>query len=203
MYQKMGFCHESAKNYEEAIRNYEKVDLLKSDDAWTLKHLAGCHRSAGNSEKALEYFKRVETLQPDNTAVANSIANCLLALGRTDEALKYFFKVDYMANKGARTMRPIAWCSFLTGNYEQSISYYDRIIALDASADDLINRSHALLCAGRTKEATEGYVNAMKAREGSLGKVIDTLHNDRQQLLDAGIDGMMLALIEDKLRYSA
>lgn len=203
MYQKMGFCHESAKNYEEAIRNYEKVDLLKSDDAWTLKHLAGCHRSAGNSEKALEYFKRVETLQPDNTAVANSIANCLLALGRTDEALKYFFKVDYMANKGARTMRPIAWCSFLTGNYEQSISYYDRIIALDASADDLINRSHALLCAGRTKEATVGYVNAMKAREGSLGKVIDTLHNDRQLLLDAGIDGMMLALIEDKLRYSA
>ena len=112
-YQKTGYCHEQLKQYVLATADYEKVELLKPNDVWTLKHLALCYRAVNDTEKAIANYKRAEALQPDNVALANNIANCLLEGGRIEEALKYSFKVDYLASKGERTMRPIAWCSFL------------------------------------------------------------------------------------------
>lgn len=198
-YQKTGYCHEQLKQYVLATADYEKVELLKPNDVWTLKHLALCYRAVNDTEKAIANYKRAETLQPDNVALANNIANCLLEGGRIEEALKYFFKVDYLASKGERTMRPIAWCSFLIGNYSQSVDYYNRIIAKQPGANDYINRGHALLCSGQVKNAVASYMDAVDKSGGS--EVLKTLDDDRHYLLDAGVDKLTIALIFDKIRY--
>lgn len=203
LYQKTGFCLEALKRFPEAVENYERVDLMKPDDPWTLKHLAACHRATGNTKQAIASYKRAEVLQPDNIAVANSIANCLLEEGRPEEALKYFFKVDYMANQGARTLRPIAWCSFLTADFAQSVDYYDRIIADAPTADDYINRGHALLCRGQVKEAVESYLDAVRTKDGCQpGTLIRTIGDDRPYLDKAGVDPTLTAIILDHIRYS-
>lgn len=198
-YQKTGYCHEQLKQHVLATADYEKVELLKPNDVWTLKHLALCYRAVNDTEKAIANYKRAETLQPDNVALANNIANCLLEGGRIEEALKYFFKVDYLASKGERTMRPIAWCSFLIGNYSQSVDYYNRIIAKQPGANDYINRGHALLCSGQVKDAVASYMDAVDKSGGS--EVLKTLDDDRHYLLDAGVDKLTIALIFDKIRY--
>lgn len=198
-YQKTGYCHEQLKQYVLATADYEKVELLKPNDVWTLKHLALCYRAINDTEKAIANYKRAETLQPDNVALANNIANCLLEGGRIEEALKYFFKVDYLASKGERTMRPIAWCSFLIGNYSQSVDYYNRIIAKQPGTNDYINRGHALLCSGQVKDAVESYMDAVDKSGGS--EVLKTLDDDRHYLLDAGVDKLTITLIFDKIRY--
>lgn len=198
-YQKTGYCHEQLKQYVLATADYEKVELLKPNDVWTLKHLALCYRAVNDTEKAIANYKRAEALQPDNVALANNIANCLLEGGRIEEALKYFFKVDYLASKGERTMRPIAWCSFLIGNYSQSVDYYNRIIAKQPGANDYINRGHALLCSGQVKDAVTSYMDAVDKSGGS--EVLKTLDDDRHYLLDAGVDKLTIALIFDKIRY--
>lgn len=198
-YQKTGYCHEQLKQYVLATADYEKVELLKSNDVWTLKHLALCYRAVNDTEKAIANYKRAETLQPDNVALANNIANCLLEGGRIEEALKYFFKVDYLASKGERTMRPIAWCSFLIGNYSQSVDYYNRIIAKQPGANDYINRGHALLCSGQVKDAVASYMDAVD--KSGCSEVLKTLDDDRHYLLDAGVDKLTIALIFDKIRY--
>ena len=198
-YQKTGYCHEQLKQYVLATADYEKVELLKPNDVWTLKHLALCYRAVNDTEKAIANYKRAETLQPDNVALANNIANCLLEGGRIEEALKYFFKVDYLASKGERTMRPIAWCSFLIGNYSQSVDYYNRIIAKQPGANDYINRGHALLCSRQVKDAVASYMDAVDKSGGS--EVLKTLDDDRHYLLDAGVDKLTIALIFDKIRY--
>jgi len=198
-YQKTGYCHEQLKQYVLATADYEKVELLKPNDVWTLKHLALCYRAVNDTKKAIANYKRAEALQPDNVALANNIANCLLEGGRIEEALKYFFKVDYLASKGERTMRPIAWCSFLIGNYSQSVDYYNRIIAKQPGANDYINRGHALLCSGQVKDAVASYMDAVDKSGGS--EVLKTLDDDRHYLLDAGVDKLTIALIFDKIRY--
>ncbi|UKI24366.1 MAG: tetratricopeptide repeat protein [Bacteroidales bacterium] len=198
-YQKTGYCHEQLKQYVLATADYEKVELLKPNDVWTLKHLALCYRAVNDTEKAIANYKRAEALQPDNVALANNIANCLLEGGRIEEALKYFFKVDYLASKGERTMRPIAWCSFLIGNYSQSVDYYNRIIAKQPGANDYINRGHALLCSGQVKDAVASYMDAVDKSGGS--EVLKTLDDDLHYLLDAGVDKLTIALIFDKIRY--
>lgn len=88
-YQKTGYCHEQLKQYVLATADYEKVELLKPNDVWTLKHLALCYRAVNDTEKAIANYKRAEALQPDNVALANNIANCLHEGGRIEEALKY------------------------------------------------------------------------------------------------------------------
>ena len=187
------------KDYRKAVENYEKVDLIKPDDVWTLKRMASCRRATGDVEGALDCYKRLEVLQPDNISVANSIGNCHLELGDVKEALKYYFKVDYLSGNSVKTMRPIAWCSFLDGNYSQSIEYYDKILALKPSASDYINRAHVLLSSGRVKEAVEGYGRA--ASMSGVGKVSETMEADMEYLLAAGVDRMLICLILDKLRY--
>ena len=64
-YQKTGYCHEQLKQYVLATADYEKVELLKPNDVWTLKHLALCYRAVNDTEKAIANYKRAETLQPD------------------------------------------------------------------------------------------------------------------------------------------
>ncbi len=200
-YQKTGFCHEQLKHYAEAVDFYEKVDLMKPDDLWTLKHLAICLRSGEKTEEAVGYYQRIAALQPDDVAVANTLANCLLEANHIEEALKCFFKVDYLAPKGERTLRPIAWCSFLIGNYTQSIDYYTRIIALHPDANDYINRGHALLCSGDIKGSIGNYTKAVSV--SSPQSVIDTITADSHYLYEAGIDSTTVALILDKIRYDS
>lgn len=198
-YQKTGYCHEQLKQYKLAAADYEKVGLITPDDVWTLKHLALCHRNIGDTAKAIECYKRAEAMQPDNVALANNIANCLLEGGRIEEALKYFFKVDYLSPKGERTMRPIAWCSFLTGNYQQSVDYYTRIISLSPTANDYINRGHALLCSGNVKDAVGSYLDSLK--KSTADEVLKTLDADRHYVAEAGADTLAYDLIMDKIRY--
>ena len=198
-FQKTGYCHEQLKDYAAATADYRKVDLMKSDDVWTLKHLALCLRAEGHLNEAIETYKRVEKLQPENVALANNIASCLLEAEHIEEALKYFFKVDYLAPKGERTMRPIAWCSFLLGNYSQSIDYYTRVIALKPNANDYINRGHSLLCSHNIKDAVANYVRATTIVPNP--DVVKTLVADRHYLDEAGIDDTLISLIIDKIRY--
>lgn len=201
IYQKLGFCFEHNKDYAKAIESYEKAELTKSDDIWTLKHIAACHRACGKPESAISYYKRAEELRPQNTALANTIGNCFIEAGEIKEALRYYFKAYYIAGSSQRTMRPIAWCSFLDGNYTQSIEYYDKIMALGATCDDCINRSHAILASGNIKEAIKGYVNATKMQDGSTRQVTETIDNDRKYLIAEGIDDIMISIIIDKIRY--
>lgn len=198
--QKIGFCHEMLKQYDQAVGNFEKAELLKSGDLWTLKHLAFCHRAAGNVGKAIDCYRRAESLAPDNAAIANNLGNCLLEAGRTADALKCYFKADYLAQKGARTLRPVAWCSFLTGDYAQSTDYYNRIIALSPSLDDYVNRGHALLCGGKVKEAVESYLAPLDSPEAGK-RIAECIESDRKLLEEAGIDSTLVSVLLDKIRY--
>ena len=67
-YQKTGYCHEQLKQYVLATADYEKVELLKPNDVWTLKHLALCYRAVNDTEKAIANYKRAETLFFQNPA---------------------------------------------------------------------------------------------------------------------------------------
>ena len=149
----------------------------------------------------MDCYLRIEKLKPDAIATANNIANCLLEAGKPEEALKYYFKVDYIADKGNKTLRPIAWCSFLCGNLSQSLDYYNRIIANGPSADDHINRGHALLASGFFKAAIESYEKAIETYGKDIDKFISTLDSDKQYLGNAGVDLEDLPMIVDKIRY--
>lgn len=204
LYQKEGYCLERLGSYEQAIKSYDKAELVNSDNVWTLRHLAFCYRLLGNHAAALTVYRKVDRLQPDNASTINMIGNCLMETGDFNEALKCYFKVNYLSPKGAKSLRPIAWCSLRAANYEQSIDYYNKVIASAEPGEnvsiDYVNRGHARLLSGDVKAATDDYITA--ARKSNTAFLQKTMTLDRDMLVAAGADADLLTFIVERSRFN-
>ena len=197
IYQKIGFAHQNAGNHAEALKYYQRYELLHEDDVWNLRHLASCSRAMGNAEQALEYYRRAEALAPDNVSLTLTIGHVLLELNRTNEALQQYYKADLMPNARHRAWRPIAWCSFLLSDYERALDYYDRIAADDTStAQDLLNRGHVLLCQGRVQDAIDTYRQSLRLM-GNTSKWREAFKGDGMELRLHGVKAVDQALIPE------
>ncbi len=200
--QKIGFCYQNLKMYDEAIKYYLKFDLFDNSNLWNIKHLASSYKASGNAEKALEYYHKAESMSPDNLPVCLSIGHCLLELNRVDDALKYYFKVDYLSRSDIKALRPIAWCLFLQKNFSQSEEYYKKIIASTASAEDYMNFGHLLLAKNDTKGAIAAYKESLKLSGNDFNKFADNFNSDRKYLATNDISDNDMALILDIIHYN-
>lgn len=142
--QKRGFCLQQLKRYEEAIEQYEKADLMRPDNLWTLIHLAQCHNATENLPKAVHYYLKAESISPEDLNLQLQTGNCLAKSGHYDEAFKRFFKVHYLDEKSATVWRAIAWYSLMAGKMEQAERFYMLIEEHggDKNEADLLNIGH-------------------------------------------------------------
>lgn len=201
LYQKTGYCYQSAGNYEEALEYYLKADLIKPNNLWTLRHIAICYRNMKKSEMALDYFLRAAEIAPDNLSVNLNIGHCYLEQKQYDEALKYYFKVDYLDTKGTKARRPIAWCSFLARKTEQAWRYYEKIIVDTPSAADYLNAAHVLFAKGDIRHAIICYKKSITADNGSTARFTKNFEQDIPDLIHAGINPDDIPIIYDQIIY--
>lgn len=185
--QKLGFALQKMKRYEDAVKAYEMADILKTNDAWTLKHMAQCYKRMNNYEKALKCFQQVETLEPDNLNLALQIGQCLATLRSYNQALTYFFKVEYLGKAPENARRAIGWCYFMTGKYEEAARFYGKIIdQATPGPEDWLNYGHIYLAQQDMKHALECY---RKAADTCMthDDFVNMFMNDQMALLEQGI----------------
>lgn len=158
-YQQFGFCLQQLQRYEEAIIEYEKADLIQSDNLWTITHLAQCYALDNHPEKAIEYYKRAELLAPNDLQIPLQTGNLLAKQGEYEEAFKRFFKVHYLDEHSVVVWRAIAWYSLLAGKMEQAERFYRMIEERNISSNetDLLNIGHFHWKNNRYKEAISYY----------------------------------------------
>ena len=198
--QKIGFCHQSLKEYDKALQSYLEYDIYEPDSLWNLRHIASCYRAKGNLTKALSYYRKAGELSPENITINLNIAHCLLELGNTEEALKAYFKVDYYDTAKHRALRPIAWCAFQLGNYSLSRDYYAKIAdAEEYTPHDFMNMGHLALCQRHYEDALARYRQSIKAFGGQFGTFLHNFNADKQYLTQKGISDIELRLICDSL----
>lgn len=184
-YQQMGYALQRSGQYGQAYEAYIRADLLQSDNAWNLRHMAQCQRITGNPEKALELLLDAEKLQKDNISLQIQIGDCLVDMQRYDDALARFFKVDYLKPEYSKAWRAIGWCAFLAGKYEKANDYYDRLLATEPDGVDLMNAAHARWTSGNTGRAVELYRKSVE----KLGqeRFVQEFDKDRPTLVLKGI----------------
>lgn len=198
LYQKIGYCMQKEKRYDNAISSYLMADMLKPDNMWTNRHLATSYRLNREFEEALNYYHKIEEIEPDNRVLLFNIGSCLAELGRDNEALKYFFKLDFIDPKSIKAWRAIAWCSFMSGKWEQAERYYNKIMESKPQAIDYMNAGHVIWCLGNMEKAIELYtqsVNAIKDRS----KFIKMFLKDKETLVKLGINEDDIPLMLDLL----
>lgn len=202
--QKLGFCFQKMKNYEEAIKAYNQADLIKPDHIWTLKHLAQCYKRTRQYQQALECYDKVKEMQPDDLNLLLQMGQCLATMRQYDKALAYFFKVEYLDKTPLNAQRAIGWCYFMTGKYGDALRFYKMVTHADDAGTsgipmaDWLNMGHICLAMKNIPEALVYYRNAAalcKTHE----EFIKALTSDKEALLEQGVSKLFIHLIPDML----
>lgn len=202
LFQKKGYCKQMTGNYEGALEEYVKAEIINPESKWLLRRTAQCYRAVKKPEMAIGYYLHYEKLDPDNLSVILSIGSCYLEMKNYSEALKYYFKVDYLDQDSGKAWRPIAWCSFLTGKYDQARNYYNKITSYRPDSQDYMNAGHTEWVLQNINGALELYKKSVQAAKSDFDKFRTEFSQDIPELTAAGVDIEEIPLILDKLRYS-
>lgn len=196
-FQKIGFCHQKQKNYEEAITNYEMADIQLPDNYWTLRHLATCYRRIHQYEKAIECYKKASKKKENNKSLLFHFANCYAECMRYEEAIPLYFKWEYLTNGSAKAWRAIAWCLLSSDKLEEALKYYAKIFETTSpTLQDFLNRGHVYFLMGKFKEAIKDYKNC-NLRCEKTDEFVQLMKNDRKLLFKNGKKKIELALLID------
>ncbi len=199
--QKRGYCQQQLKNYNKALNEYLKADILKPEQIWTTKKIALMYKLLKMPDKALEYYHIAEKLRPEDLHTQASIGHCHLDLKDYSQALKYYFKVEYLDQSNTKVWRPIAWCSFVVGNLDQAEKYYQKLLISSSGKHDLINIGHVFWCKNNRKEALKFYQKAILQMNNNINEFFDTLNEDAPVLIKNGINEQDIPIMMDQLKY--
>jgi tetratricopeptide (TPR) repeat protein len=199
--QKTGYCKQMSGDFEGALRDYYKAELLDAENKWLLRRMAQCCRSLKMPEKAIDYYLHYERLDPDNIANLMNLGSCYVEMKNYQEALKYYFKADYIDNGGLRTLRPVAWCSFLLGKFDQARNYYKKILSLQPDSHDYMNAGHTEWVLQNLKGAVDLYRKSIEAADKGYNRFYGEFNSDIPTLINAGIERSEITLVLDVLRY--
>lgn len=194
--QKLGYCYQQLSRHSAAMDAYRKAELLNPSSVWLLRHLGSVLRATGRFEQAAEYYLRASQLRPDNRGIEMSLAHIYVESGKIEEALKIYYKWDYLEDGSPKISRAIAWCEFLSGNFEKSIKRYHSL-GERRTLTDKLNTGHALLALARVADATDEYRQVISG--SSYDEFCKQMREDRQQLVEAGVDAVSISLVMDGL----
>ena len=200
LYEKIGYCHQENEDFEEALKYYQRAELIDRK-AWTIKKIGLCLRKLEKNEEALEYYLQACDMEPDNIYTCIMTAHCYLDLKNYEQALKHYFRVEYNEPGNLKILRPIAFCYFALGRFDESEKYYDRLSTGTFNAHDYINRGHLALCIGNKKEAIDFYRQSIITGELSKEQFMAIFAEDRILLVSLGVNPDDLPILLDYLLF--
>jgi tetratricopeptide (TPR) repeat protein len=201
LYEKIAFCYQQEENYEEALRYYQRAELIERK-IWTLKKIGLCLRRLGKKEEALDYYLQAGELDPEDMHTAMMTGHCYLDLRNYETALKYYFRVEYNDPGNLKILRPIAFCYFALGRFEDSEKYYERLSSGKLNAHDYINKGHLSLCRGKKREAVDFYRLGINSGEISKEEFMIIFEEDQPLLLSLGVNPEDLPILLDYVLFS-
>lgn len=194
--QKQGYSLQKLKRYDEAIKAYQKADILKPNNVWTNRHLGTCYRFNHQFKEALKYYKKAEEAIPENTKIIFHIGSCLAEMWKFEEALNYFFKLDYLEGNSIKAWRAIGWCSFMIAKCEQAMKYYDKVIDKSSMPVDFLNAGHVAWSLGNIEKVISLYSKAIELY-GSKESFLEMFYKDKEIITNKGVDPDDIPLILD------
>lgn len=201
LYEKTGYCYQQISDYENALKNYRRAELIDRKP-WTIKKIALCLRRLGRTEEALEHYLQAGNMEPENNHTTIMTAHCYLDLKDYEAALKYYFRIEYNDPGNLNILRPIAYCYLALGRLDDSEKYYDRLAEGKLNAHDLINMGHLALCKGNRKEAVDLYRRSLLSNEITQEKLMLILSEDKPLLIGSGVNPDDLPILQDYLLFT-
>ena len=164
-----GNMYEMGKNFDAAIRSYQKAIAIDSTYALAVMWLGYAYSTSGDQEKAIEQMKRYIRLAPGAADPRASYADLLVRAGRYDEALEQYRK--------SLELKPDYWYSV------REIGNVYATLGRLREAEEQFHRSFKLLPQGAQLEAlhlaADGTLNYLRGKyEDAVGEYTNALRID-------------------------
>lgn len=199
--EKAGYCNQKMGHFSKAIQFYQQISLGGDSNLWTLKNMGICYRKTANYRQALEVYEKAASLQPDDQTIESLIGYCRLKLGDFEAALKHYFKIEYLNPGNQHILRPIAWCYFAMGELQKADKYFARVFEGKPGHYDYVNYGHLQWALGNKKDAVELYLQSLRELNFELEDFLKTMEDDRDILIQNGINQKDIPLMLDYLHY--
>ena len=163
------------KNYEEALRYFEKVLSKDGSNAEALYYAGTIYIIQNNTRKGLDYLERSVALAPKNVRLHFILAQTYETLSLTDKAIDMYQKVEKMAPASREAKEADRHVRILLGkkfgaqrNFERALQEFSKV--LTEYPDDipaLMNKGLTLTLMGRLDEAQATLEKALIIQPGN------------------------------------
>lgn len=200
-YEKIGYLYQTAGDWEKAMEYYSKAQLFNPESLWLIKRLAAVCRHLGRFDDAASYYSQALEAEPENKKLIMSLGACHLATGNYADALRQYYKIVYLDPAHSAASRAIAWVEFLNGNYDKSRNYHEIVLKDNPTSTDYLNAGHLELATQNYTQALDFYKKALASVEEGKGMstIERVLKKDRNDLINAGVDPLVIDVIVDRL----
>lgn len=179
-----GIALVETKNYEDAIKAFEKGRFMSADKSLTSDfdtYIADAYHQLGNKAKTYEYYDRVLKNNPENVYVLNNYAYFLSIDGiRLDEALKMSAITIEKEPKNVTFLDTYAWILYKLERYKEAKKWMEKVFSYDKNPQG-INYEHygdILYKLGDTQKAVQNWKKANKL--GGTSEFIDQKIKDEK-----------------------
>ncbi len=197
----MGKCHIGQGNYNKALEQLTKAEILNEKNTEILSNIAQCYKAMERYGKQEEYLIKLVEIDPE--AYRIELALCYMNQGKYEEALKIFYQMEYEGKHVNMAMRSIAWCSLKLDKLETADRYYKKLINLGEKTrwEDYLNAGHTAFIAGNWKLAKERYQTYIpmyqKEHPDDHTSGIAPFDTDKQELMNHKISIADINLMRD------
>ncbi|MCH5240118.1 MAG: tetratricopeptide repeat protein [Muribaculaceae bacterium] len=204
-WEKIGYCNDRLKNYDEAIRWYKKAEIVDPGKIWLIKKLAVALKNSGRPKEALEYYEKVLEIEPDNYHILMSLAQCLIDLEEYEKALHYLYHAQYLKPEKNIPTQALAWTELLAGNSDKAEKLYQKLLDQEEKdKNDLLNMGHCAMKRKDFKSAVAFYKQYLDASDTKdIKSLVIAFRDDAESLKRLGIPTEDLRLVIDKIRYDS
>ncbi len=172
-----GNLYEQSKNFDAAIRSYQRAVQADTGYALAVMTLGYAYSNIGDQDKAITQMQRYIQLAPKEPDPRASYADILLRAGRFDEALEQY--------RQSLVLKPDYWYAF------QQIGTIDMIKGKLREAEEHFHQSMKMLPYNRQLEAAESGVEARLELLRGKTDIAAALYRKSLEIDTVNLDGAL------------
>ncbi|MBF0445632.1 MAG: tetratricopeptide repeat protein [Magnetococcales bacterium] len=152
-----------AKQFDQAIKCYEKVLEIRPNDAATISNIGTALQSMGKLDEAVSSYKKAIKIKPDYAMAYSNLGNILAEQGRVEEAITHYKKAIKIKPDYSLAYFNLGNAQKIQGKLDAASKSYQKAIEIKPDyAESYNNIGNILKEQNRIDEAIACYKNAIK-----------------------------------------
>ena len=201
LWQKIGFCQQKTKQYDEALESLLIADSISQNSHWNALHISQVAFEVRDFDTAIKYLKQLMEEEPENVKYILKTAECYFGKDDYSQATPLLYKATYLDEKSLSGHQMLAWALLMTKSYLKAENEYRKCVELGDYSSQ-IGLGHVFLAEKDRSKAFEEcrnayhtYLSIASTPEDAKDAFEKDFWKDTEYLMNIGVDRSNLMLL--------